>query len=81
MVNVPFTYQLKIEGPLRVYPSGLSVTRTIGKHATPPKVLRSPYVDINPAPRGVMAVPEIQYIPISELRWVLLMSSAVMETL
>ncbi len=31
IVNVPFKKDLNIKGPLRVYPSGLTLTRTLGK--------------------------------------------------
>lgn len=31
IVNVPFKKDLNIKGPLRIYPSGLTLTRTLGK--------------------------------------------------
>lgn len=31
IVNIPFKTAMKVKGPLRIFPSGLTVTRTIGK--------------------------------------------------
>jgi hypothetical protein len=34
IVNVPFRKDMHVTGPLRVYPEGLTVTRTLGKSLT-----------------------------------------------
>ena len=38
VVNFPYEKEMKIRGPLRVYPDGLTVTRTLGKTLTSRKI-------------------------------------------
>ena len=37
IVNFPYQREMKIKGPLRVYPDGLTITRTMGKTITASK--------------------------------------------
>jgi hypothetical protein len=40
-VNIPYKQHMAVKGPMRVYPSGLVFTRTLGKSISNPKPAKS----------------------------------------
>jgi hypothetical protein len=55
IVNVPFKKDLNIKGPLRVYPSGLTLTRTLGK--TRELVSQRSQIASNKIVKGILSTP------------------------
>lgn len=62
LVNIPYKKALVIKGPLRVQPSGLTHTRTLGKSLSANKKKHSLNQTEN---KGVLSTPEIKFIPTS----------------
>ena len=61
-----------------MYPDGLSVTRTLGKSLSASKQKKySTVSDTIAQQKGILSVPEFQYIPSSEVRWVVILGSKI----
>lgn len=69
---------MKLAGPLRVHPDGLMLTRTMGKSLSPSKQKKVSTVSGTiTIPKGILSLPEYHYIPSSEVRWVVILSSKI----
>ena len=77
IVNVPFKKNMNVTGPLRIYPSGLTVTRTIGRSTE--KSRQKAQHSTNKSIAGITSIPEIQYLPESEAQWIVIVSSKIDE--
>ena len=61
IVNVPFKKVMNLKGPLRIFPSGLTVTRTIGRSVE--RSRQKTHHISNEQIAGISNTPEIQYLP------------------
>ena len=60
IVNFPYQKEMKIKGPLRIYPEGLTLTRTLGKTLASSRQKKrvKTVSDVCPGPgRGVLSEP------------------------
>lgn len=64
VVNIPYEKDFMVEGPLRLSPSGLSLTRTLGRTFD----YKTEAKDENYG-RKVTWVPHITYVKTSEVKW------------
>jgi serine/threonine protein phosphatase PrpC len=61
IVNVPFKKVMNVKGPLRIFPTGLTVTRTIGRSVE--RSRQKTQYSSNKQVAGITNTPEIQYLP------------------
>ena len=61
---------MEMRSPVRIFPSGLTFTRSFGFPAS----AEDPF-------KAIISIPEIKYLPASDLQWILLLSSSIIETL
>lgn len=59
VVDVPFKRAMNVKGPLRILPSGLTLTRTIGKSLEKPQSKAKKEKQAS----EVISIAEVQYIP------------------
>jgi len=55
IVNIPYKQNMTVKGPMRVYPSGLIFTRTLGKSISNSKQSKS--IRNHSQTKGVISVP------------------------